>query len=86
MCLDSVRVWLSCQTIKWISVLAGLAMPGFSKSSHMFASYVTMYYELRTLLLFIDPTVGVTYYNDHWITINSANDFVSHDSSCCVQL
>ena len=23
-CLDSARVWLSCQAIKWISVLAGL--------------------------------------------------------------
>ena len=24
MCLDSARVWLSCQAIKWISVLAGI--------------------------------------------------------------
>ena len=30
-CLDSARVWLSCQVIKWISVLAG-----FSKSSHKY--------------------------------------------------
>ena len=30
MCLDSARVWLSCQAIKWISV-----MPGFNPVTYL---------------------------------------------------
>ena len=45
-CLDKYnpRVWLSCQAIKWISVLAGLCQV-FAKSSHIYCGndYPTNY-------------------------------------------
>ena len=36
-------VWLSCQAIIWISVLAGSVVPGFCKSGHIYVYIAQIY-------------------------------------------
>ena len=38
-CLDSARVWLSCQAIIWISVLAGLFRVFLNQVTYMIYNY-----------------------------------------------
>ena len=43
-CLDSIGVWLSCQAIIWISILAGLNCSGFSQiKSHTYTCVGLLY-------------------------------------------
>ena len=51
-CLDSARVWLSCQAIKWISVLAGLCWVLANPVTNINTAYMAIPSYLHTFIFF----------------------------------